>query len=292
MNGLVNRVLLSVALGLALTLTAQTALAQAANSAGSSPSATVEKQATPKRATATDSIVVGAHLTPDEIEDGKINDVYQPLYHWKQSTDCPQIVNLCVTQIIPMAERSKFEETKNKFLFLANRDIAGCEMKSEKYQEAEQRYQKMFEYIPVWPGITDSDYPQNYRSIGSARIMQGRWKDAQSALEKSIEIFDEQIDKAVHSDSEFSRNEHSKNLMMSEAQARNLLAVAYFRDGRQADAMEMLEKAYQEATKSSATPEMIQQIVQSGRTASEIMQDGTAKAKWDARAETPSKKQP
>jgi tetratricopeptide (TPR) repeat protein len=290
MNSSIHRALLFLVL--ALILRAQTAPAQTADSGGSTPSGTAEKQATPKRATATDSIVVGAHLTPEEIEDGKINDVYQPLYHWKQSTDCPQIVNLCETQIIPMAERSKFAETRNKFLFLANRDIAGCEMKSGKYEEAEQRYQKMFEYIPVWPGIADSDYPQNYRSIGSARIMQGRWKDAGEALEKSIEIFDEQIDKAVHSDSEFMRNGHSKNLMMSEALARNLLAAAYFRDGRQAEAMEMLERAYEEAIKSSATPEMIKQIVQSGQTASEIMQDGTAKAKWGARAEAAAKNQP
>jgi hypothetical protein len=86
--------------------------------------------------------VVGAHLTPEEIEDGKINDVYQPIYHWNRETDCEQIVKLCETQIIPMTEHSKFDETRNKFLYLANRSIAGCEMKSGKYQEAEERYQK------------------------------------------------------------------------------------------------------------------------------------------------------
>lgn len=274
-------------LALVLILTAQTADAQTASPGGNDPGATPEKPATTKRITATDSIVVGAHLTPDEIEDGKINDVYQPIYHWQQPADCPKIVELCETRVIPMAENSKVADTRNKFLYLANRSIAGCEMKSGKYQEAEQRYEKLFEYMPKWPGTTDSSYPQNYRSIGMARVMQGRWKDAEAALEKSIEIFDEQIDRAVHADSEFGRNEMRKDLMMSEAEARNLLAAAYFRDSRQAEAMEMLEKAYQEAIQSNATPQMIQQIVVSGTTASEIMLDGTAKAKWEARTKVP-----
>jgi hypothetical protein len=84
------------------------------------------------------------------------------------------------------------------------------------------------------------------------------------------------------------RNEHSKNLKMSQAQARNLLAAAYFRAGRQNEALEMLEKAYQEAIQSSATPEMVQQIIESGRTASAALGDAASKAKWDARITAPN----
>lgn len=251
------------------------------------PSPTAKKDLPQKRVTATDSIVVGAHLTPDEIEDGKINDVYQPLYHWASPKDCQQIVKLCETQIIPMAERSKFEMTRNKFLYLANRAVAGCEMNSGQYAKAEERYQKMFDFISIWPGKSDSDYPMNYRSIGAARIMQGRWKEAEEVLEKSLEIFGEQIERALHSDLEFTRNEESKNLKMSDARARNLLATAYFWDGRQPDAMEMLEKAYQEATQSSAGPDLIQQIIDNGRTASSILGDTTAKSKWNSRVPVP-----
>jgi len=261
------------------------------STSGGNPPATPNSKETP-RVKATDSIVVGAHLTPEEIEDGKINDVYQPLYHWKQSTDCSKIIELCETKIIPMAENSKFEETKNKFLFLANRDVAGCELRTGKYAEAEQRYRKLFDYIPVWPGVADSDYPQNFREIGTALLMQGRWKDAEEPLEKSIQIFDEQIDKAMHSDLDFARNEHSKNLKMSEAQARDLLGAAYFRDSRQAEAMEMIEKAYEEAIQSSATPEMIQQIVENGRAAAKLMGDAAAQEKWDARTAHQEKSQP
>lgn len=240
-----------------------------------------------KRVTAKDSIVVGAHLTPEEVEDGKINDAYQPLYHLRRPADCQQIVNLCETKIIPMAEQSKFDVTRNKFLFLANREIAGCEMNSGKYEQAEKRYERLFDFIPVWPGKEDSDFPINYQSIETARMMQGRWKDAEEALEKSITIFDEQIERALHSDSEFMRNEDGKNLRMSEATSRDLLAVAYFRDGRQNEAMDMMEKAYQEAIQSSARPEMIDQIIKSGRIVSSALGDAAIKAKWDARTSAP-----
>jgi tetratricopeptide (TPR) repeat protein len=274
---------LALAAALMLSVAVHRPPAQAPNPNGTNPQGTAKKQ-DPPRVTATDSIVVGAHLTPEEVEDGKINDVYQPLYHWKQATDCPKIVELCETKIIPMAENSKFEETKNKFLFLANRDVAGCEMKAGQYEKAEQRYLKLLDLSSKWPGKSDSDYPQIYGSIGSARLMQGHWKEAEAALEQSVSIFDEQIEQALHSDLEFFRNEQSKNLKMSEAHSRNLLATAYFWDGRKTEAMETLEKAYQEALQSSATPEMIRQIIENGRTAARLIGDVAAQEKWEARA--------
>jgi tetratricopeptide (TPR) repeat protein len=267
---------------LILSVAAKRIPAQTPNPSGTNPQGTTKKPDTP-RVTATDSIVVGAHLTLEEIEDGKINDVYQPLYHWKQSTDCANIVELCETKIIPMAENSKFEETKNKFLFLANRDVAGCEMKAGQYEEAERLYQKLLDLSSKWPSKSDSAYPQIYSSIGSARIMQGHWKDAEAALEESIRIFDEQIEKALHSDSEFLRNEQSEHLKRSEAHSRNILSSAYFWDGRRKEAMEMLEMAYQEALQSNATTEMIRQIIENGRTAARLMGDAAAQEKWEAR---------
>jgi tetratricopeptide (TPR) repeat protein len=270
-----------------LILIGNGALAQDQKPEQSNPPTSSTKSSPQKRVTAHDSIVVGAHLTPEEIEDGKINDVYQPLYHLRKPQDCTEIVNLCVTKIIPMVEQSKFEMTRNKFLYLANRDVASCEMDSGKYQDAEERYEQMFDFIKVWPGTEDSDYPINYRLIGSARLMQGKWKPAEEALEKSIAIFDEQIERALHSDSEFTKNEHSKNLKISQAQALDLLAAAYFQDDRKNEALETLEKAYQEAIRSSATPKMIQQIIDSGRRASAAVGDGASKAKWEARTTVP-----
>lgn len=256
---------------------------QSDDSAGASSNPPAQNQSAPKRLTRTDSVVVGAHLTPEEIEEGKINDAYQPLYHLSPQTDCPQITSLCESKIIPMAESSKFAETRNKFLFLANRDIAGCEMKAGKYEEAEARYRKLFDYMSVWPGNSDSDYPINFSSIGTAQLAQGRWKDAIASLEKSVEIFDQQIEKALHSDSEFSRNEYSKHLKRSQASARELLAAAYFRDGQQIKAIEILEKAYNEALDSDAKPSDIQQIIDAGRAVAAMVGDSTLQEKWNAR---------
>ena len=285
MTALRNRSLLSLAL--ALVLSANISQAQDQKPVQGSPSGSPDKTSQGKRVTAHDSIVVSAHLTPEEVEDGKINDAYQPLYHLKKPNDCPQIEQLCKTEIIPMAERSKFELTRNKFLYVANRDVAICELRTGRFQEAEQRFQKMFDYIKAWPGTDDSDYPINYRLLGEARIMQMRWKGAEEALEKSIAIFGEQIDRALHADTEFWRNEHSKNLKMADAWARNLLAVAYFRDGRETEALETLEKAYQEAVQGSADPETIQQIIEAGRVASDSLGDAAAMEKWKARTPPP-----
>lgn len=273
-------------LALALILPGSATQAQEQKPAPASPPATPDK--TQKRVTAHDSVVVGAHLTPEEKEDGRINDAYQPLYHLKAPEDCPQILDLDETKIIPMAEKSQFEATRNKFLYFANRDIASCEMSSGKYKEAELRYLRMFDFIKVWPGIEDSDYPLNFRLIGQARLKQMHWKEAEEPLEKSIAIFNEQIERALHSDSEFMRNEHSKNLKMSDALARNQLAVAYFRDDRQPEAMEMLEQAYQEALQSSATPKQIQAIIDGGRAASATLGDTEAMKKWDSRKSPPN----
>jgi hypothetical protein len=75
---------------------------------------------------------------------------------------------------------------------------------------------------------------------------------------------------------------------MADAWARNLLAVAYFRDGRETEAMGTLEKAYQEAIQSSADAGTIQQIIEAGRVVSDSLGDAAAMEKWKARA-TPEK---
>jgi hypothetical protein len=56
--------------------------------------------------------------------------------------------------------------------------------------------------------------------------------------------------------------------------------------------MEMIEKAYQEAIQSSATPEMIQHIIESGRAAAKLMGDAAAQEQWGARTAPQEKSQP
>jgi len=226
-----------------------------------------------------DSIVVGAHLTPEEVEEGQINDAYQPLYHLSNKTDCPQIVSLCETKIIPMAHAAKSDINRNKFLYLANRDIAACEMNSHQYAQAEQRYQTMFDYIPVWPGKDDSDYPINYRDIGLARLGQEKWKTAVESLQKSISIFNEQISKA-----ESGMTEHADYLRGSLAAALNFLGIAFYRDGQTVNALQALEQAYQEAVNIKESRQLLSRIIQNARDIALASGDVVDAARWEARS--------
>jgi tetratricopeptide (TPR) repeat protein len=239
-----------------------------------------------KRVTQTDSIIVGAHLTPEEKEDGKINEAYQPLHHFQKPGDCAAITELCETKVIPMAKASKFELTRNKFLFLANREVAVCEMQAGKYQEAEQRFDRLFEYIPFWPGENDSAFPMNYMAIGTARIHQGRWNEAEAALQKSVKLFTEQIQRAQKDsdlDSEFTKDEPIRNLKRSDATARYLLAEALLLSGRHSQAMDMLERAYQEELESGIEKRTFENIIQAGQVTAAILRDDVAIARWAGR---------
>lgn len=248
---------------------------------------------TKKRIRATDSVVVGAHLTPEEIEDGKIEEAYQPIYQMivQGKRDCEQIIKICETEIIPRAEKSKFPETRSKFLFSANRDIADCEFRGGNYDDAGKRYEKLLEYVSEWPRKDDSSFRQIYESIGAVRVKQEKWEEAQTALEKAVRIFEEQIEKDLHSDSEFIRNELSRDVRMSEANTQDLLAGVYFRQGREADTMLMLEKAYQNVIQSNAKPDRIQRIITDGRTAATVIGDEGEKKKWGGRL-VPDQKEP
>ena len=59
--------------------------------------------------------------------------------------------------------------------------------------------------------------------------------------------------------------------------------MAYFRDGRQSEAIETLEKAYNEALDSNAKPADIQQIIDTGRVIAATVGDSTLQEKWNAR---------
>lgn len=147
-------------------------------------------------------------------------------------------------------------------------------------------FQKLFDYIPTWPGVDDSDYPINYRSVGMARMGQQNWKGAEESLQKAVTIFDQQIEKAVHSDSDFMRTEHANNLRMSQDGALNFLAVVYFRENRAPEALPLLERAYDQAIKYHAHPTIVKQIVQSGVGISTAIGDSAGLATWSQREKT------
>jgi len=236
------------------------------------------------RAKAKDSVTVTAKLTPEELAQGELEEAYQPVYQWKKPADCAKILELCETKIIPKAEATKFERPKGKFLFLANREIAGCAVRTGDYAKAEAHYQKSLEYVAVWPGKDDTAYPQIYTGLGAAYLGQGREEDAVGALEKAIAIEDERIQEAANSDSEFRRTELSMHMRTGRLQAERLLAVARFKEGKQAEAMEILEKAYASAIENHVPAEDYRVVVETGIEAAKFMGDSAAQEKWEARS--------
>lgn len=234
------------------------------------------------------SIVVTAKLTPEEIEDGKINDVYQNVYKLQEQHNCAAAIGQYRGVVIPAAEKAKFDVPRNKFLFLAYRGIGDCDLSSGRFAEAEQVFEKLLEYVRIWPGVDDSDYAINYRSIGVARMGQQNWKGAEDTLLEAITILDQQIDRAVHSDSDFMRTEHANSLRMSQDVAMNLLGVVYFREQRTEDALAILDKAYNQAETYHATQTIVSRIVQSGVQISTAAGDSPATALWSQRSKSPN----
>ena len=125
---------------------------------------------------------------------------------------------------------------KNKFLFLASRHIGNCYLAQQNFLEAAASFQKILLYTPVWPGTDDSAYPIDFRQIATAQMGQQRWQAAEESLQKSVSLFDPQIDRAMKSDSEFSRTDLTGNLRGSKAVSLAYLGIVNLREGRTADA--------------------------------------------------------
>jgi tetratricopeptide (TPR) repeat protein len=235
-----------------------------------------------KRVSAQQSMV-DARLTSDEIEEGRINDVYQEVVKIHLQGDYGGAADKYRSLVIPMAERTQSDVTRRKFLFLSYRGLGNCYLAMSRFTEAEETFQKLFEYLPVWPGMEDSDYPINFESIAMARMGQQRWKAAEDSLQKAVSIFDNQIGSAVASSSDSLRNEHANKLRISQDMALNLFAVVYFREQRYTEALEILERAYHQGVTFRAPPEVVDQIVDDGRAVSIAAGDFDAIAIWSKR---------
>jgi hypothetical protein len=84
-----------------------------------------------------DSVEVVAHLTPEEIEEGMLNDIYEGVAQFQRKGTCTtEIIQRYQSEVIPLAEKPTFNVPKNKFLFLANRDIGNCYMVQRRYEES------------------------------------------------------------------------------------------------------------------------------------------------------------
>src|SRR5215467_1047560 len=143
-----------------------------------------------------DSVEVVAHLSPEEVEEGKLNDAYELIAQLQRKGTCTtEIIQRYQSEVIPLAEKSAFNVPKNKFLFLANRDIGNCYLAQQNFVEAEASFQKILQYAPVWPGTDDSAYPIDFRQIATAQMGQQRWQAAEESLQKSVSLFGPQIEK-------------------------------------------------------------------------------------------------
>ena len=234
------------------------------------------------------SVTVTATYTPEEKEDWKINEVYQPIFSLEQKGDCEAAIHRYKLELVPLAEKSKFEIPKNKFLFLANRGIGNCYMAQRQYEAAEQSFRQILEYMPIWPGLDDSDYPINFQQLGTAQIGQQHWDAAEESLKKSVSLFDPQIDNALKSDSEFVRTEHVGHLYRGKARSLAYIGVVYLREGRPVEALKTADLAYNVATQPNVPPKFATEIVQVGRMIAQATGDEDAMAKWSQR-EPPEK---
>ena len=226
-----------------------------------------------------DSVTVTATYTPEEKEDWKINEVYQPIYWLEQKGDCETAIERYKTEVIPLAEQSKFEGPKKKFLSLANEGIGGCYMTKRRYAEAEERFRQNIDYLPP----DDSSYPINFREIGRAQMGQQHWDAAEESLKKSVSLFDPQIQKALKSDNEFVRTDQVGFLYGGKARSLAYLAVVYLREVRTVEALKTVDLAYDEATRPNVPSTFATEIVKVGSMIAQATGDEDARAKWSQR---------
>jgi tetratricopeptide (TPR) repeat protein len=230
-----------------------------------------------------DSVDVTAKLSPEEVDEGRLNDLYQPIAQLRRKGDCtPQIVQRYQSEVIPAAEKSAFNVPKNKFLFLANTDVGICYLGQQKFSEAEMTFRKALENAAIWPGTNDSAYPITVRQIATAEMGQQRWAEAQELLLKSITLIDPQIAAGEKSDAEL--NSHfTRNYRGSQSKGYSLLAMVYFREGRTQDALATMEKAYDEVSKFNLDAAYFNDVVTVGRRIADASGDSAARQTWSQR---------
>jgi tetratricopeptide (TPR) repeat protein len=235
-----------------------------------------------KRVSAQQSMV-DARLTSDQMEEGKIKEVYQEVVRIHLRGDYGEAANEYRSVVIPMAEKTQSPATRRKFLFLGYRGLGNCYLGMSRFTEAEETFQKLFEYLPMRPGMQDSDYAINFESIAMARMGEQRWEAAEESLGKAVAIFDQQIVRAVAAGADSAQDEHANQLRMSQDIALNLFAVVYFREQRYTESLEALERAYQQGITFRAPSEVVSQIVNDGRAVSMAAGDPDAVAVWSQR---------
>jgi tetratricopeptide (TPR) repeat protein len=226
---------------------------------------------------------VGAKPASDAVEEAKVNEVYQAVVKIHLQGDLSSAAEMYRSLLIPMAESAPSNVTRKKFLFLSYRGLGNCYLGMSRFTEAEETFQKLFEYLPLRAGTEDSDYPINFESIAMAQMGEQRWKAAEESLQQALLLFDDQIGRTVAAASNSARDEHANRLRTSEDMALNLFAVVYYREQRYPQALEVLARAYHQAVAFGAPSGVVQQIVSDARAVSVATGDEDAIATWSKR---------
>ncbi len=120
-----------------------------------------------------DSVEVTAHLSPEEVEDGKLNDAYDPIAQLQLKGICTtEIIQRYQSEVIPLAERSTVEVPKNKFFFspTATSGIAiSNNRNSRKPKPPSRRFCSMLPFgpaptTPPTPSISGRSPPRRWAS--------------------------------------------------------------------------------------------------------------------------------
>lgn len=232
--------------------------------------------------------IPGAQLSSYALEENKINDVYQQVVGIHLQGDYATAAEKYRSVVIPMAERTQSEAIRRRYLFLSYRGLGNCYLAMSRFTEAEETFQRLFQYLPASNSREDADYAINFESIAMARMGQQHWVTAEESLQKAVSIFDDQIASAATSTPDSAQNERVNKLRVSQDMALNLFAVVYFREQRYTEALEMLERAYNQGVTFRAPADIVEQIANDGRAVSTATGDVDAIALWSKRVATPN----
>ena len=196
-----------------------------------------------------DSVTVTATYTPEEKEDWKINEVYQPIYWLEQKGDCETAIERYKTEVIPLAEQSKFEGPKKKFLSLANEGIGGCYMTQRRLCRSRGEVSTKYRLPASGRFELSNQFPRNWESTdGSAAL--GRCGGIAQEVRVSLLAY---------------------------------LAVVYLREVRTVEALKTVDLAYDEATRPNVPSTFATEIVKVGSMIAQAAGDEDARAKWSQR---------